>query len=72
MSFEFRVLSLEFRVEMNFATSFYLIKEPLAATTITFAKGKYITAKLYHIAKQYFTNPVRDLYHCGVAAQSCY
>ena len=34
-----------------------LIKEPLAATTITFAAGKYIIAKLFHIAKRYITNP---------------
>ena len=35
-----------------------LAKEPLAATTLTFAAGKYFIAKLFHIAKRYFTNPV--------------
>ena len=36
----------------------FLFKEPLAATTLTFAAGKYFIAKLFHIAKRYFTNPV--------------
>ena len=44
-----------------------LFKEPLAATTLTFAAGKYFIAKLFHIAKRYFTNPV-GIYFIAVLA----